>query len=101
MTVSCAHANSDDQVPLLCGASGGNEPKKRTPLPKVQICVLLLSVLIEPIAAQSIYPFINQVSLCCRARVPCSLHLIQLVRELDIIGGDETKVGGYHSLPHC
>lgn len=65
MTVSPAHANEDDQVPLLSAAGGGNEPKKPNPLPKVQIRVLLLSVLIEPIASQSIYPFINQVGYCC------------------------------------
>jgi MFS family permease len=81
MTVSPAHANEDDQVPLLSAAGGGNEPKKPNPLPKVQIRVLLLSVLIEPIASQSIYPFINQ-----------------LIREMNITGGDETKVGYYAGL---
>ncbi|KAF8556128.1 MFS general substrate transporter [Imleria badia] len=81
MIVSPAHTNSDDQAPLLSAASDENEPKKPTPLPRVQIWVLLLSVLIEPIASQSIYPFINQ-----------------LVREIDITGGDEAKVGYYAGM---
>ncbi|KAG8213658.1 MFS general substrate transporter [Butyriboletus roseoflavus] len=81
MTVSPTLANSDDQTPLLSAASGRSEPRKPTPLPKVQISVLLLSVLVEPIASQCIYPFINQ-----------------LIREIDITGGDETKVGYYAGL---
>lgn len=55
--------------------------KKVTPLPKLQIAILMLVALVEPIAAQSIYPYINQ-----------------LVRELDITGGDERKVGYYAGL---
>ncbi|KZT01929.1 MFS general substrate transporter [Laetiporus sulphureus 93-53] len=52
-----------------------------TPLPKLQIGVLLLLQLGEPITSQCIYPFINQ-----------------LVSELDITGGDERKVGYYAGL---
>jgi len=37
--------------------------KKPTPLPKLQISILLLALLVEPIAAQSIYPYINQVGM--------------------------------------
>ncbi|KAG1736558.1 major facilitator superfamily domain-containing protein [Suillus lakei] len=55
--------------------------KKATPLPKLQISILLLALLVEPIASQSIYPYINQ-----------------LVSELDITGGDERKVGYYAGL---
>ncbi|KAF8875778.1 major facilitator superfamily domain-containing protein [Infundibulicybe gibba] len=55
--------------------------KQPTPLPKVQIGIALLLQLSEPIASQSIYPYINQ-----------------LVSELDITGGDKRKVGYYAGL---
>lgn len=38
------------------------EPRRRpTPLPKLQIAVLLFFQLAEPITSQCIYPFVNQV----------------------------------------
>ncbi|KAK7032774.1 major facilitator superfamily domain-containing protein [Favolaschia claudopus] len=52
--------------------------RTRTPLPKLQLSVIMLIQISEPIASQSIYPYINQ-----------------LVSELDITGGDEKKVGYY------
>ncbi|RDX57347.1 MFS general substrate transporter [Lentinus brumalis] len=55
--------------------------KAPTPLPRLQIFVLLLMQLAEPITSNCIYPFINQ-----------------LVSELDITGGDEKKVGYYAGL---
>ncbi|KAH7915290.1 major facilitator superfamily domain-containing protein [Hygrophoropsis aurantiaca] len=69
---------ADEERPLL--------PSRKakipsTPLPKLQIAVLLIVQLAEPISSMCIYPFINQ-----------------LVRELDITGGDETKVGYYAGL---
>jgi MFS family permease len=57
-------------------------PKKaRTPLPKIQLGIVLLLQICEPITSQSIYPYINQ-----------------LISELDITGGDERKVGYYAGL---
>ncbi|KAJ7510515.1 major facilitator superfamily domain-containing protein [Mycena galericulata] len=53
----------------------------RTPLPKLQLSIILLIQICEPLASQSIYPYINQ-----------------LVSELDITGGDEKKVGYYAGL---
>ncbi|KAF8833233.1 MFS transporter [Paxillus ammoniavirescens] len=81
MTTAAPDAH-DDQA-LLLSSESGNEFKRPTvtPLPKLQISVLLLSALIEPIASQSIYPFINQ-----------------MIRELNITGGDETKVGYYAGM---
>ncbi|KAF8840251.1 MFS transporter [Paxillus ammoniavirescens] len=73
-------ASSDDQA-LLLSSGSGNETKRPTPLPKLQMVVLLLSGLVEAVASQYIYPFINQ-----------------LIRELDITGGDETKVGYYAGM---
>ncbi|KAH9902985.1 MFS general substrate transporter [Cubamyces lactineus] len=70
----------DEETALL--ASPERKPVKApTPLPKLQIFILLLMQLAEPITSQCIYPFINQ-----------------LVSELDITGGDEKKVGYYAGL---
>lgn len=55
--------------------------KTRTPLPKLQLGILLLIQFAEPISSMSIYPYINQ-----------------LVGELDITGGDKRKVGYYAGL---
>ncbi|KAI0671692.1 MFS general substrate transporter [Trametes maxima] len=70
----------DEETALL--ASPERKPVKTpTPLPTLQILILLLMQLAEPITSQCIYPFINQ-----------------LVSELDITGGDEKKVGYYAGL---
>ncbi|KAJ6468335.1 major facilitator superfamily domain-containing protein [Mycena sanguinolenta] len=56
-----------------------SKPKrKKTPLPKLQLSVILLVQISEPIASQSILPYVNQ-----------------LVSELGITGGDDKKVGYY------
>ncbi|KAF9644584.1 MFS general substrate transporter, partial [Thelephora ganbajun] len=52
-----------------------------TPLPKLQIGILLLVQLAEPICSQCIYPFINQ-----------------LISELGVTGGDEKKLGYYAGI---
>ena len=50
----------DEETALL--ASPERKPVKApTPLPKLQIFILLLMQLAEPITSQCIYPFINQV----------------------------------------
>ncbi|KAG1738418.1 uncharacterized protein EDB91DRAFT_459416 [Suillus paluster] len=83
MSSSATPSNSgvgvNEHTPLLDPGQQG--PKEPTPLPKLQISILLLALLVEPIASQSIYPYINQ-----------------LVSELDITGGDERKVGYYAGL---
>lgn len=94
---------TDDHAPLLSPTTGSdrNEPKKPTPLPIVQICVVLLSCLIEPIASQCIYPFINEVCSLPFSSLLSHSTLHQLVREIGITGGDETKVGQYTQVhPH-
>ncbi|KAF8840911.1 MFS general substrate transporter [Paxillus ammoniavirescens] len=81
-TVKKSSENYDEVLPLLPGSlPDSGIPQKPTPLSKIQIGILLLTCLIEPIAAQSILPYINQ-----------------LVSELDIIGGDTRKVGYYAGL---
>ncbi|KAI0316454.1 MFS general substrate transporter [Amylostereum chailletii] len=68
---------ANEASPLI-GERRAPEPRKVTPLPYGQITILLLLQLSEPVASQSILPYINQ-----------------LVSELDITGGDERKVGYY------
>ncbi|KAG1742471.1 major facilitator superfamily domain-containing protein [Suillus lakei] len=66
---------ANETTPLV-PAKGSKKP--RTPLPKLQIGILLTLQLAEPIASTSIFPYINQ-----------------LIRELGITGGDEAAVGYY------
>ncbi|OAX31459.1 MFS general substrate transporter [Rhizopogon vinicolor AM-OR11-026] len=66
--------NVNERTPLLDAGQQGQ--KKPTPLPKLQISIVLLALLVEAIAEKYIYPYINQ-----------------LVSELDITGSDERKVG--------
>ncbi|KAH7906267.1 MFS general substrate transporter [Hygrophoropsis aurantiaca] len=71
----------DEETALLPSITSLKDKKQPTPLPKVQISILLMVQLIEPFSAHCIYPFINQ-----------------LVRELDITEGDERKVGYYAGM---
>ncbi|OAX31596.1 MFS general substrate transporter [Rhizopogon vinicolor AM-OR11-026] len=71
--------NVNERTPLLDAGQQGQ--KKPTPLLKLQISILLLALLIEPISSRYIYPYVNQ-----------------LVSELDITGGDKRKVGYYAGL---
>ncbi|KAF7330223.1 Efflux pump azaL [Mycena venus] len=57
--------------------------KKPTTLPKLQLAIIMLIQICEPLTSQSIYPYINQ-----------------LVSELDITGGDKRKVG-YYAQVEC
>ncbi|KAL0945390.1 hypothetical protein HGRIS_000884 [Hohenbuehelia grisea] len=68
----------DEERPLLVKDSS---IPWRTPLNWPQIYIVLLMQLCEPLASQSIYPYINQ-----------------LISELDITGGDDRKVGYYAGL---
>ncbi|KAJ7746312.1 major facilitator superfamily domain-containing protein [Mycena metata] len=72
-----ASSDMDEETALLSRP----ERKPRTPLPKLQLSIIMLVQICEPLASQSIYPYINQ-----------------LISELDITGGDEKKVGYYASL---
>ena len=61
----------DERTPLLSASETlvGRRKKKReverTPLPLVQIGVLLFLQLSEPVTSQAIYPFINEVRRTC------------------------------------
>ncbi|KAJ6577020.1 major facilitator superfamily multidrug-resistance, DHA1 sub-family [Mycena vulgaris] len=61
--------------------SGELVARKRTPLPKLQLCILLAIQFAEPITGLVIYPFV-----------------VQFVRDTGITGGDEAKTGFYAGL---
>lgn len=65
----------DEETPLLASERDENTPKK-TPFPWGQFSILLMLQLAEPLTSQLIYPF-----------------LPELVREMGVTNGDETKVG--------
>ncbi|KAG2075681.1 MFS general substrate transporter [Suillus decipiens] len=68
----------NETTPLV---TAGASKKSKTPLPKLQIGILMILQLVEPIASMSIFPYINQ-----------------LIRELDITGGDDAAVGYYAGI---
>ncbi|KAN0136079.1 major facilitator superfamily [Lactarius tabidus] len=68
----------DEETPFLPKDYASRRP---TPLPRVQIAVLLSVWLVESIISHSIIPYINQ-----------------LVRELPVVGGDDRKVGYYTGI---
>ena len=62
---------NDENTPLL------PSKQRRTPLPWLQISILLLLQICEPICSQSIYPYINEV---CIIYVTCSEHPADILR---------------------
>lgn len=75
--------NDDETEPLLGPRDDRNDPhdhqiQKRTPLPYAQLYIVLFLQLAEPLTSQVIYPFAPQ-----------------LIRDIGITNGDETKVGYY------
>ncbi|GBE88221.1 MFS general substrate transporter [Sparassis crispa] len=75
-------AHSDEETPLLQPDSPLLKPA-RTPLPWAQLTILLVLQLAEPLTSQVISPFAPD-----------------LIRNIGITGGDETKVGYYVGLMH-
>ena len=93
-------SHPDEGTPLLgdCARTEGTR-KAPNPLPKLQIAIVLLLQICEPITSQSIYPYINKVRDRKTSLALCLLKLhFQLISELDITGGDERKVGYYAGL---
>ncbi|KAJ7056706.1 major facilitator superfamily domain-containing protein [Mycena amicta] len=84
MTTPIEPAIATEQTALLQAQPTKQTQKqkqKRTPLPMKQLSIIMLIQICEPLASQSIYPYINQ-----------------LISELDITGGDEKKVGYYAGM---
>ncbi|KAJ6589490.1 major facilitator superfamily multidrug-resistance, DHA1 sub-family [Mycena capillaripes] len=68
-------SNSGEGEPVLAAT------RKPTPLPKLQVFILILIQFSEPVTALVIYPFI-----------------IQFVRDTGVTGGDETKTGYFAGI---
>ncbi|PFH48539.1 hypothetical protein AMATHDRAFT_49462 [Amanita thiersii Skay4041] len=81
--MSSKQVENEEEIGLLSSpdATAITSTRVPTPLPKLQIAILLFLQICDPIAGQSIYPYINQ-----------------LIGELDITGGDPRKVGYYAGL---
>lgn len=88
----------DEETALLASPGGKGKLVKPTPLPRLQIFILLLMQLAEPITSNCIFPFINQVRYESPHTAILQLSALQLISELDITGGDEKKVGYYAGL---
>ncbi|KAG2075673.1 hypothetical protein BDR04DRAFT_1091265 [Suillus decipiens] len=58
MNIFDAQGSANETSPLLHETP---QTKQKTPLPKLQIGILMLVQLAEPIASMSVYPYINQV----------------------------------------
>ncbi|EMD31270.1 hypothetical protein CERSUDRAFT_60152 [Gelatoporia subvermispora B] len=73
---------SDNVERAQSAYNGANSDKKMmTPLPTLQLFILLYLQLAEPLTSTVVYPFVNQ-----------------LVRETGVTGGDERKTGYYAGL---
>ncbi|KZT73114.1 member of major facilitator superfamily multidrug-resistance, DHA1 sub-family [Daedalea quercina L-15889] len=72
---------TDEETPLLRGEQRAKPTK--TPIPWAQLSILLVLQLAEPLTSQVISPFAPD-----------------LIRNIGITGGDETKVGYYVGLLH-
>ena len=57
----------NESQPLLAEDEAAQN-RQPTPLPKLQISILMLLLLAEPVTSHCIYPFINQVSTFLRSR---------------------------------
>ncbi|KAJ6577532.1 major facilitator superfamily domain-containing protein [Mycena capillaripes] len=69
--------DTDTQHDTECSAAA----RKRTPLPKFQVFILLFIQFAEPITALVIYPFI-----------------MEFIRDTEITGGDESKTGYFAGI---
>ncbi|KAI9568190.1 major facilitator superfamily domain-containing protein [Boletus coccyginus] len=70
----------DEETPLL---QAQKQKTRRTPLPWRQFCIIMFLQLAEPLTSQVIAPFAPQ-----------------LIRDIGITNGDETRVGYYVGLLH-
>ncbi|KAI0710070.1 MFS general substrate transporter [Earliella scabrosa] len=79
--MTARHAEADEETPLLRSESRSPHKRKHTPLPWGQFSILLILQLAEPLTSQVIYPFAPE-----------------LMRNIGITHGDETRVGYYVGL---
>lgn len=95
MTMTSIHA-TDEETPLL-----QDQPRKKTPLPWFQLWLVILLQMGESMTAQVISPFVPQVSMIMNGSSNGLSIRIQLIRDLGVAGGDETKVGYYVGMMVC
>jgi hypothetical protein len=87
----------DEETALL--SDHHDKERKRTPIPKSQLAILLLLLSCELYTGSSILPYINQVNLLYFAMAAaCSYFNLKLIGDLGITGGDNAKVGYYAGL---
>ncbi|KAI0749529.1 MFS general substrate transporter [Daedaleopsis nitida] len=79
--MTARHAEADEETPLLRAESQTPHKRKHTPIPWAQFSLLLVLQLAEPLTSQVIYPFAPE-----------------LIRNIGITHGDETRVGYYVGL---
>ena len=65
-----------DEETALLASPERKVSKAPTPLPRLQIFILLLMQLAEPITSNCIYPFINQVSLLVMSLLTIAHYLV-------------------------
>ena len=92
-------AETDEETPLLRTNSHGHHQRKHTPIPWAQFSILLVLRLADTLAGMVIYPFAPEVRSTTTFRTPVAyLSFVQLVRNIGITHGDETRVGYYVGL---
>ena len=81
----------DENTPLLPSKQG----RSRTPLPWLQISIMLLLQMCEPICSQSIYPYINEVCVLCLLvlKVPFDISRNSLWGSLTLLVEMNEKLG--------
>ncbi|KAH9902823.1 MFS general substrate transporter [Cubamyces lactineus] len=81
--MTARHAEVDEETPLLRSENQGqgHHKRKHNPIPWGQFSILLILQLAEPLTSQVIYPFAPE-----------------LIRNIGITHGDETRVGYYVGL---
>ena len=87
------------EVTPLVPAKAFKKPK--TPLPKLQVGILMMLHVADPIASMSIFPYINQVRLYKNLLATLTFNACpscQLISELGITGGDDAAVGYYAGI---
>jgi hypothetical protein len=94
-----ADADSTAGQPVVENVARG-DISHTTPLPKVQLAILIALFLAEPITSTVIYPFANEVyrtdfGFCVWLKIDAP---IQMVNEFGITHGDPRKTGYYVGL---
>ena len=88
----------DEETPLLNEDSDAARRSKQSSIPWNQFSIVLFLQLAEPLTSQVIYPFSPQVSTVQRLLRDRKLTSLQLIRDVGITHGDESKVGYYVGL---